>query len=805
MRLLPSTDEVNYPAIADLLFEHCSDAVLLVDAQMGVVTASSSAATRPPIAPPPDYHPVGHRLEDLPFWPADWNHVSLRAEVRRNGGTVRRTIPEGVAFSPLAMTVRDVGTTDEPLLLVIIGREEPETRFRNLLEHLPQIAVQGYDENLRVTFWNSANERVYGFRADEVTGKRLDELIIPDAMRRKTRRDAQRWLAEGTPPPPSEITLQRKDGSEVQVYSTHVMQHYSSGRREMFCIDVDLTDLRRAQRRLRLAGVVFEETSQGVCITDRRGRVAEVNPAFSAITGFDRSHLVGLPVIHFIAEQHDRSLVRTLYHTVRHHGSYRGEVWLRFSDHRSHPAYIHIERVADEHGGTAHYVIVFSDLTHSYAAKERIDFLLHHDPLTELPNRLLFRLRLDHALDRAHAQNERPAVFCIDIDRFGSINDAYGHRDGDRLLRTVASRMADATREDDTLARFSGDELMVLAEHTADRDEATRLARRLMDHIAAPITLAGRDMAITVSVGIAQYPDDGSTAEYLLRNAEIALRAAQQAGGNGYAFYRKELTLRAHRRATMERDLRRAIETGELELYYQPQVNVHTQTIVGVEALVRWDHPTRGLLSPGAFLPVAAECGLDAPLDDVVFAAACRQAADWHAAGVPFGRIHVNLSEADVSRGDLTQRVHRFLDDAGVAAESIGLELTEEVVMRHETYIKTTMAELSAAGVIFSIDDFGTGFSSLARLKDIPFDMLKIDRAFIRDLAEKGRERDIVHFIIALGHALGQQTVAEGIETLGQAHIVADEGCSTAQGFFFAHPMSAAATAELLSSWNVVS
>ncbi|NKN31710.1 sensor domain-containing protein [Marichromatium bheemlicum] len=752
---------------------------------------------------------LGHRLDALPCWPAQ-RHLADELIAARAGERVLEA-PGPDPRTPLEVRLRLVtDPLDEPLALLVLSHRErrriesalreSEARFRGILEKLPAIAVQGYDEQRRVTFWNRANERVYGYTPEQALGRRIEELIIPEEFREQMTTEVDAWLRSDLDPPAGELRLRRRDGTTVEVFSSHVMQRYSSGRREMFCVDLDLTKIRAAERRLRLAGTVFDSTAEGIYITDATGHILEVNRAFTAITGYDHDTLLGRPISVLKSGRHPPDLFQSMRRDLAETGYWRGEVWIRYRDRSVHPALLRVNRVDDAQGETVHFVGVFSDLSQVRHSQARVDYLTHHDALTELPNRLLFQARLDHALGRrAERRHGRLAVLFVDIDRFKGINDALGHAGGDALLRAVGRRLQAQLRRDDTIARFSGDELMVLTEHLDDEAAGARLAEHLLRALARPFELCGDELLITVSIGVALYPRDGADSTQLLRNAEVALRQAKRAGGNGYAFFTATLTRIARERARLEHELRRAIRDGELLLHYQPQVSLSDGALVGLEALVRWQHPQHGLLPPGRFIPIAESSGLTLTLGEWALHEACRQARHWLDAGIAIGRMHVNVAHAQIQRGALYDTTQRILAETGLEAHHLGLEITEGVVMEHDTEVIAELERLRAEGISLSVDDFGTGHSSLARLKELPVDLLKIDRSFVNELDTQGQDRDIIRAIIALGEALGQEILAEGIETRAQALLLRQLGCRLGQGYLFARPLAP----EALPDWVV--
>jgi diguanylate cyclase (GGDEF)-like protein/PAS domain S-box-containing protein len=743
---------------------------------------------------------LGEPVTSLPLWPADWSLRSLHETGREHAGerVCLATAPNG---NPLEIRARRLAIEQTELLLIALNDpgerlraetalRESEARFRGILEQLPAISVQGYDEERRVTFWNDANERIYGYRREEAMGRRLEDLIIPEPMREVVVAAVMDWLERDLPIPAGELTLRRKNGSPVTVFSSHVMQCNSAGRKEMFCVDLDLSDIRAAEERLRLTATVFDSTAEGIYLTDARSRILEVNRACLELTGYPREALVGQSLSRFKSGRHRPAFFQAIRRSLTETGQWRGEISIRFRDRSLHPILLQITQVANEQGQTTHYIGVFSDLSQAKHTQDRLDFLTHHDALTGLPNRLLFGSRLEHAIRRAARDRDQLAVLFVNLDRFKGINDSLGHPGGDRLLRAVAERLRERVRRDDTVARFGGDELTLILENVRDDAGAGRVAETLLRAIAQPFPIGERDLFITASIGVALYPRDGENSATLLSNAGFALRQAKKAGGNGYAFYSNELTKVVQHRAMLENGLRRAVQGGELRLHYQPQIRLDTGEMIGLEALIRWEHPELGFLLPGHFIEIAEEGGSLAAIGEWALYSACTQARQWLDAGIAFGRVYVNIAHSQIHRGDLHRVTQRILAETGLPAGYLGLEITEGVAMeRGASQIIEELERLKADGISLAIDDFGTGYSSLSRLKQLPVDQLKIDRSFVRDIGTSRRDLDIVRAIITLGATLGLEVLAEGIETQDQGALLLAEGCRFGQGYFYARPM----------------
>ena len=450
-----------------------------------------------------------------------------------------------------------------------------------------------------------------------------------------------------------------------------------------------------------------------------------------------------------------------------------------------------IRLIHDDLGRVSHYVAVFSDISAIKNSEHELTHLAHHDPLTDLPNRLLFTDRVEQALTSAQLHKRGCALLMIDLDHFKMINDSLGHNIGDQLLKAVAVRFKGLFVPGITLARLGGDEFAVLAENCPQLVQAAALAQRIIDGIKESFEIDGHQLFINASIGISLFPGDALSAEQLLRNADSALFKAKSTGRDGYALYTEELTAHAQQRVEIAFELRRALEQQELRVYYQPVHDLKTSRLIGVEALVRWDHPQRGLISPAEFIPVAERTGLISEIDAWVMRQACQQMCQWQQAGVVLSFVAVNVSSRLFARRELYQQVAQVLHETGLDPAYLELEVTESAVMDDPEVALEQMHRLRELGVRLAIDDFGTGYSSLLRLKRLPVQKLKIDQGFVAGLPWDEDDGAIVRVIIALANSMGMQVHAEGIEQVEQAAFLLEHACELGQGYWFGRPVPA--------------
>ncbi len=556
--------------------------------------------------------------------------------------------------------------------------------------------------------------------------------------------------------------------------------------------------LSRQDREIRQAATVFESTGEGVIIIDPRGRIVAVNQAFSDSSDYERTELAGRHIRVLRSRRHRKAFYQQMFEAIAANGRWQGEVYTRKKSGDSILEWLTVNAVKDNEGRVNQYVAVFSDVAIVKRSLQQLDHLAHHDTLTDLPNRLLLQDRLDHAIHRAHRLGHRLAVLFLDLDRFKNINDTLGHAAGDQLLRIFAGRLSRLVREGDTVARLGGDEFMVLLEDYASDEDPRVVAQKLLDSLDEAFDIQGHQLFITASIGISLYPDDGMTVDELVRNSDAAMYRAKQKGKNSYHFYTRDLTTAAHESLRLESSLRLALDRGEFVLHYQPKWNTQTGAITGVEALLRWQHPERGLIGPGAFLNTLEDCGLILPVGRWILHTACRQAQAWQARGLPAIQVSINLSGRQIVESSLLQTVADALAESGLDPRCLELELTEGFIMHQPDEAIVLLNSLREMGVGIAIDDFGTGHSSLSYLKQLPIQKLKIDRSFVRDIPTDPDDMAITSAIVALGHRLQMTIVAEGVETEEQLSFLINEGCEEAQGYLFSMPLPAEELSTLL-------
>lgn len=554
-----------------------------------------------------------------------------------------------------------------------------------------------------------------------------------------------------------------------------------------------------AEARLRLAARLFAESGEGIMVTDDQCCIIEVNRAFEEITGYSRADAAGKNPSFLSSGYHDAEFFDAMWTTLQGQGHWQGEIWNRRKNGEIYPEWLSLSAIRNEDGTVCNYVAMFSDITETKAHEARrkadeayIQHMAHHDFLTGLPNRFLLNDRFMQLQAAARRNNTRFALLFIDLDRFKNVNDTLGHTFGDRLLCAVAGRLSGLIRAADTVSRQGGDEFIVLLSEIANSEDAGHVARKLLRALSEPCVLDSHELTVTPSIGIAISPDDGDDLDTLLKHADLAMYDAKRKGRNNFQFFRREMNARMLELLLLESQLRQAIKRGELELFYQPQVDIVLGRTVVFEALARWRHPQRGLVSPTDFIPLAEETGLILPLGLWVLQEACRQLAVWRRGPWPDIRIAVNLSAMQFRQSDLAEQVRCALDSAGVDASALELEVTESMVMQDAEATIQTLQALRAMRVTLAIDDFGTGYSSLAYLKRFPVNTLKVDRSFVRDIGDDPDAEAICAAVIGLARNLRLDVIAEGVETVKQLAWLHSAGCRVVQGFLLGKPLPAA-------------
>jgi two-component system CheB/CheR fusion protein len=640
----------------------------------------------------------------------------------------------------------------------------------------------------RYEFVNRQFEKIFAVKMQDILGKFDSQLFAPH-------------LADGFRNKELEVirTLQVQESED----------HFKLGKTELHMLSIrfpligadnlpygictqssDITARVQAESQLRLAARVFDRSSEGIAVTNAKRKVLTVNEAFTNITGYESDDVVGKQPIFLASELQDELFYKAIWDNVRKQGWWQGEIINRRKNGEVYPEWLTINSIHDPGGNISNYIVISSDITVVKESQKRIEFLATHDPLTELPNRLLFLDRVRQAVARGDRDKYLFAVLFIDLDNFKVVNDSLGHACGDALLKEVAKLMRGMVRKVDTVARFGGDEFALLIEHT-NFEEVETTARRLCAAISRPVQLSEHTAHVGASVGIAMFPSDSRDPEVLLKQADTAMYEAKSKGKGAYQFFTQQMTEIANSRLRMETNLRLALDRKELFLHYQPQIDLETGLLAGVEALARWTEiPKQGLIPPDQFIQLAETCGLIEKLGEWVLEAALDQMVIWQQQGFIVPHVSINVSPEQFRRGRILELIRHSLSQHDLQAPRIMLEITESILADDNDSILETLNELKALGVQISIDDFGTGYSSLARLRSFPINELKIDRSFVNDITDPEQGQVIAQTIIAMAKTLGLTVVAEGVETREQLEVLRNLGCDIVQGYLLSKPLS---------------
>jgi diguanylate cyclase (GGDEF)-like protein/PAS domain S-box-containing protein len=580
-------------------------------------------------------------------------------------------------------------------------------------------------------------------------------------------------------------------GRDMQVAASRILSE--GGRHaKTVMLFTDISEQKAVERHLQLYAEVFSHIGEGIIITDADNRIVEINDAVSRITGYPREELLGNKPSNLKSGLHEPSFYDELWRTLRAQGVWQGEIFDRTRDGRVIPLLETISEVRDADGKLTHHIAVMADISSIKETQTRLDFLAHHDVLTELPNRLLFGDRLQHAIERAKRGSHSIALLFIDLDRFKNINDSLGHHVGDLLLIEASRRLKALVRQSDTVARLGGDEFVVLMESTTSQIIAAQLAEKIVAAFKQPFSVTGIELHIGCSIGITVYPDDGSDAVTLLKNADAAMYRAKEAGRDGHVRYTAALSEATRDKLKLDNALRSAVRDGGFELHYQPIVDIGLGKVIACEALLRWPLAPAGARTPDRFVPVAEETRLIVPLGLWIMREALTQLHAWQTDGLDLDYVSVNISAVQMAQPDFPDSIIALLQECGLAGHQLQIELTENVLMGDIELCSWVLTRLREHGIRVAIDDFGTGYSSLSYLKQLPIDNLKIDRSFVRDIPGDPNDCAIAAAVISLAKTLGLDAIAEGIETLEQQEYLARIGCNKVQGYLHSRPLPAA-------------
>ncbi|MEX5744965.1 putative bifunctional diguanylate cyclase/phosphodiesterase [Massilia sp. X63] len=689
--------------------------------------------------------------------------------------------PPHVPHAPAPGALPEGSATDGP------GRQALDWlyRFVTAIELAPAVAVHSMDAAGVVRFWNHACAQLFGIPASHALGKPFRDLV--SHLDRQPEFDgaiAAIWRS-GAAPAPRDWQVQTAAGRRLWLHSNHFPVKRDGATQQVFCMEVDITARKQVEDNLAHAARVFENAHEAIIMMDAEYRVQAVNPAFTDVTGFDAADIVGSTLASLPWGNDQTGFYESIWSQLDGNDRWQGELPAIRKNGEHYTASVALTTIRDPHGEASAHMAMLSDISERKRVEEQVRHQAEHDPLTGLPNRTLFLDRMHHALATWRRQRDSFAVLFLDLDRFKAINDNNGHQTGDAVLREVAARLRGCVRRVDTISRLGGDEFVVLLADIGGADQAAHVANSVMQAVSRPFDVAGHAVVLSASIGGAICPTDGADVDTLMHHADVAMYHAKQSGRSSFRFFSPEMNARVVERGELEQRLRQALERNEFVLEYQPELEVGSGKVIGMEALIRWRHPERGLLLPHAFLPVAEECGLIVPIGEWVLREACARARAWRDAGHAV-TVAVNLSDMQFLHGRLLDTVDEALAQAGLAPACLDLEVTEGALMRGDAGLDGAVAALRSRGVQLTVDRFGTGMASLSSLRRFPLSKLKIDRSFVGDIGHDPVDAALIPAIIAVARSLQLRVVAEGVETEAQLRFLRQHGCDEYQGYYAA-------------------
>jgi len=734
-----------------------------------------------------------------------------------DGGTSRRLAATGRHTSgrelPLELSFGELVRDGKPLVTVFVrdcsdrervdeALQESEERFRRAALMSSDLIHECDRESNRFV-WFGDIDRILGYAEGEFprTFEGWERAIHPEDHARVMSAASRHW--DTGEPFFAEYRVVRKDGGLLHWHHSGALIRGTQGKPSR-CIGTvsDISGRRQIEEALRISEkryrTLFERNLAGVYRSTLDGRILDCNESFARIFGYtSREEMLQQTAWDMYLKREDREAAVAKLLERQYLTNY--EICLKRKDGSS-VWVLESENLIEGLDGRLSIIEGTAiDITERKRAEEQVKHLAFHDPLTNLPNRLLFNDRLTLAVAQAHRHNQKLAVLFLDLDRFKVINDSLGHSVGDELLRQVAERIQEHVREGDTVARLGGDEFTLLVPGISAEEDAAKIARKICDAVHDPFWIDGRELFVTTSLGVSVYPSDGHDAETLVRNADSAMYRAKEQGRDNYQLYTPAMNAKAIERLSLESRLRQAVANDELELHFQPFIDLRTEEVLGAEALLRWRHPELGLIPPGDFIPIAELSGLIVPIGEWVLRTACAEARKWHDQGFPAMTVSVNLSSRQFQQSDLGSQVTHALEETGLEADKLDLEITESCAMQNAEHSINTLWGLKKQGVRISMDDFGTGYSSLNYLKRFPIDRIKLDQSFVRDLPGDKDDAAIAMAVIAMGRSLELVVIAEGVETQEQLAFLKGHECDQLQGFLFSRPLSAEAFGKFLA------
>ncbi|MDV7341200.1 EAL domain-containing protein [Terasakiella sp. A23] len=672
------------------------------------------------------------------------------------------------------------------LIEEIVSHVSSQTKYLQSVVKSTTSPIIAFDQKGQITICNDAARKFMKNDCDHPEQKSLKSCFTwadyPDFFA------AANASLRGIKTPYLELEMPIQDEKRQVIWNIMPVDYEKNGVASGIAMGQDVTDRLETEKRLSLSAKVFDNTQEAILVTDTKGNIVEVNRAFTQITGYSRDDVIGANPRIMKSNRHDEQFYKDMWESLLTNGYWRGEIWDCKKDGEIYPKWLSINEVLDKKGNRTNFVSVFTDISRRKEDQERLEKLAHFDPLTDLPNKVLFYDRFENALARAKRKSEELAVLFIDLDKFKQVNDSMGHFIGDKLLQEVAQRICTCVRETDTVSRLSGDEFACFITDFQSENSIETVASRIVQLLSTPFYIDSHTIYVSASVGIAVYPIDGENPSDLLRHSDIAMYRAKSLGRNNFQFFTQEMNEQVQLQLEMVNDLHHALTEDQIIPHYQLKYDMRNEQPIGVEALARWKRPEQAMIPPSKFIPVAEEHGLIVSLGESIFRQICAQTKDWNDLGLNVQNIAFNLSAQQFRDKKLTDFISETLSAHNLSGEQFEIEVTENMMMENVEEAITILNNFKNMGFKISIDDFGTGYSSLSYLKKLPVDTLKIDRSFIRDITNDSDDSTIVSTIISMAQKMKISVVAEGVETTDQLKYLQNLGCETAQGFLFGKP-----------------
>ncbi|MHB1000573.1 MAG: bifunctional diguanylate cyclase/phosphodiesterase [Armatimonadota bacterium] len=695
-------------------------------------------------------------------------------------------ISDNIILEGLIMDITDRKNTEEAL-------RTSETNYRTIFDTAND-AIFVFNTNTgKVIDVNQRMTEIFGYSREEALGLSLKDLSAPGYNNAKD----LRIISSVNDSKLFEWVTRKKTGEILWVEVN--LKHVSIGGRDcILAIVRDIMERKQAETILRMQISAINAATDQIMITDADGNILYVNPAFENETGYSHTEVVGKNLVFVKSGYHQDKLRDGLTSSIRTGNTWHEEAIIRRKNGTLYAEDITVTPVRNDAGVVEYFIAINRNITDKKVYEQKLDHLAHHDPLTGLPNRLLLSDRLLQRLAQAHRKGQMLAIMFLDLDHFKDINDTKGHNEGDKILRAVAKRLTSCLREVDTVARMGGDEFTIIVSDITRPEDASTVAKKIINNLSKPFAINGDEVLISTSIGISIFPTDGIDSETMLKNADIAMYRAKDSGRNNYQFYTEELNTAVTKRIMLENSMKDALERNEFVVYYQPRIDIRSGEIIGIEALVRWQHPELGLLAPAQFMPLAEETGLIIPLSKWILDTACSKAKSLQESYIPMIQLAINISARQFEEPQFKNSIITALEKSRLNPNTLDLELTENILLREPISSELILNDLRSIGVQITIDDFGSAQSSLNRLKHFPVDTIKIDKSYIQEITSKSDDTDIAEAMITMAHSLNLQVVAKGVETLEQMRILRSLKCDGLQGYYISQPLPAVELEELI-------